>query len=192
MMSNREINDSTVGGIILLIFLLVMHLLKGVFALPQADRGPDCEAVFVKISGDVTRPGVYGFCQPPDLKALLTRAGNLPAEGGIIPDIQKDLSGEGIQFHSGADVEVLSNGTEIQVFEGVMSAFNKSTLGIPISLNYETMEGLTAVPGIGPKIAGSIVRLRDTRGGFQELEELFSVPGIGPTLYRKITPYLVL
>jgi competence protein ComEA len=148
--------------------------------------------VFIKVSGDVTRPGVYGFCESPDLTALLARAGNLPAKSGIVPDIQKDLPCEGIHFHSGADVEVLSNGTEFQVFAGVMSAYNKVTLGIPISLNHETTEGLTAVPGIGPKIAGSIVRSRDTRGGFKALAELVSVPGIGPTLYRKITPYLVL
>jgi competence protein ComEA len=196
MMRKREVNDSTVGGLLLLIFLLAMHLLKGVFIHCDPNRKPHCEKVFVQITGDVRRPGVYGFCRPPDLKSLLARAGmragSLPLEDGSIPGIQNNLPCEGILFHSGAGLEVLSNGRDLQVFEGEMSAFNKITLGIPISLNRETIEGLTAVPGIGPRIADSIARWREERGGFKKLDELFSVPGIGPALYRKITSSLVL
>ena len=73
-----------------------------------------------------------------------------------------------------------------------MSAFYKITLGIPISLNRESLEGLTAVPGIGPRIGGAIVRERAKRGNFKRLDEILSIPGIGPTFYRKVTRYLVL
>jgi competence ComEA-like helix-hairpin-helix protein len=196
MIGKREVNDSIVAGLLLLIFLLTMHLLKGIFIHCDLDREPHCETVFVQITGDVQCPGVYGFCHPPDLKSLLARAGvragSLPLENGSIPGFQNNFPCEGILFHSGGGLEVLSNGRGFQVFKGEMSAFNKITLGIPISLNSETIEGLTAVPGIGLRIAASIARRRDERGGFKDLEELFSVPGIGPALYRKITPYLVL
>ena len=70
-----------------------------------------------------------------------------------------------------------------------ISAFQKVTLGIPVSINRESLEGLTAVPGIGPKIAGSLVRERDKRGGFKSLAEITSVRGIGPALYGKVRPY---
>jgi competence ComEA-like helix-hairpin-helix protein len=73
-----------------------------------------------------------------------------------------------------------------------MSAFYKITLGIPISLNNESLEGLTAIPGIGPRIASAIVRERAKREGFQQMDEMLSIPGIGPTLYRKAARYLTL
>lgn len=73
-----------------------------------------------------------------------------------------------------------------------MSAFYKITLGIPISLNNESVNGLTAIPGIGPRIASSIVRERAKREGFQQMDEILSIPGIGPKLYRKAARYLTL
>ncbi len=72
----------------------------------------------------------------------------------------------------------------------VSSTFHKITLEIPVSINRESIEGLTAVPGIGPKIAYSIVRERGKRSGFKSLDEIKSVRGIGPALYAKIKPYI--
>ena len=71
-----------------------------------------------------------------------------------------------------------------------MSAFYKTTLGIPIYLNSESEMGLTAIPGIGLGLAKAIVEERTKRGGFKSLDELLSVNGIGEKLYRKVTPYL--
>ena len=59
-------------------------------------------------------------------------------------------------------------------------------------IDMETLEGLTAIPGIGPKLAGAIVREKAERDGFQRPDEILSVRGIGPTLYGKIRPNLVL
>jgi competence ComEA-like helix-hairpin-helix protein len=70
------------------------------------------------------------------------------------------------------------------------TAFQKVTLGIPISLNRETEEGLTAVPGIGPGLARAIVEKRRETGPFKTLEELASVNGIGMRLVGKFRPFL--
>ncbi len=93
---------------------------------------------------------------------------------------------------NGANVDVTSGWEDPLGCKGEISAFNKMTLGLPVSINREGLEGLTAVPGIGPKIAESIVRARDKRGGFESLEEIKSVRGIGPALFRRIRPYIVL
>ncbi len=92
----------------------------------------------------------------------------------------------------GANVGVTSNWEDHVGCKGEISAFNKITLGFPVSINREGLEGLTAVPGIGPKIAEAIVRTRDKRGGFECLEDVKSVRGIGPALFRRIRPYIVL
>ncbi len=186
MMRKRQINDSAAGALILLFFLLTMHLLRGVFSFSAADS-PSCDGkLFVQISGNIQRPGVYEFFQPPALKELLNRA------GGLIPGTQKPLPGNGISYHGGSSICLGSDGQKAHIFEGEMSAFYKITLGIPISLNNESLNGLTAIPGIGPKIASAIVRERAKREGFQQMDEMLSIPGIGPALYRKATRYLTL
>jgi competence protein ComEA len=185
-MTKKETNDGAGGFLLLLLLLLGLHVVKGIFSLSEPER-PRCdEKVFVQISGDMIHPGVYGFCQPPDLADLLIQA------GGLHRQTEKDLPFADILLHSGARVDIRSDGEGPHIFADEMSAFYKITLGIPVSLNREALEGLTAVPGIGPKIAGAIVHERAKRGGFQRMDEILSVQGVGPTLYRKIRAYLVL
>jgi len=185
-MRKRQINDGAVGALILLFFLLAMHLLRGIFSFSAVDSPPCDEKVFVQISGNIEWPGVYAFCQPPALKELLYGA------GGLLTGNQKTLPGNGILCHCGSSICLRSDGQKAYIFEGEMSAFYKITLGIPISLNNESVKGLTAIPGIGPRIASSIVRERAKREGFQQMDEILSIPGIGPKLYRKAARYLTL
>jgi competence protein ComEA len=65
------------------------------------------------------------------------------------------------------------------------------TLGIPLSLNDTSEEELTAIPGVGPGIAGAIARERVLRGRFQHLDELLRVRGIGPKLYARMKRYVI-
>ena len=186
MMRKKQINDRAFGVLILLFFLLAMHLLKGVFCFSAPDIPPCGEKVFVQISGNIQWPGVYVFCKPPDSKELLSRT------GAKVSKSPKAMSSNGIFYSSGSSVCFRSNGRKPITFKGEISAFYKITLGIPISLNTESLEGLTAVPGIGQKIAGAIVRERSRRGGFKRLDEILSIPGIGPKLYRKTSRYFAL
>ncbi len=96
---------------------------------------------------------------------------------------------KGISSHP----EPIKGPCEENIFiQGEISAFYKITLKLPLSLNRETLEGLTAIPGIGPGIAKTIIRERAERKGFKSVEELMSIRGIGPSLYKRIEPHLVL
>jgi DNA uptake protein ComE-like DNA-binding protein len=95
-------------------------------------------------------------------------------------------------FSSGADFKGFSPGQGHYGCTSEMTAFQKMTLGLHVSINLESLEGLTAVPGIGPGLAGLIVIERDIRGGFKSLNEIKSIRGIGPGLYKRVRPYLVL
>ena len=185
-MSKRKINDRTAGGLFFLLVFLSLHFLKGVFGLSGPDTRLYGDKVFVEIIGDVAHPGVYGFPHPPSLNDLLIRA------GGSLTTTANGLASTRILYHSGAQVKVCSDRRETPPFEGEMAAFYKITLRIPISINKESLEGLTAVPGIGPALASAIVRERASNGGFQRLDELLAIRGIGPALYQKLTPHLAL
>ncbi len=76
--------------------------------------------------------------------------------------------------------------------QGAMSSFHKITLGIPVSVNLESPEALTAIPGIGLQTAYRIVEERNRRGKFTRLDDLKSVKGIGPASFDRMKPFLML
>jgi competence ComEA-like helix-hairpin-helix protein len=55
-----------------------------------------------------------------------------------------------------------------------------------LDLNRATTEELQRLPGIGPTLAGQIVRARERRGRFAAPEDLRAVPGIGPKKFEGI------
>ena len=55
-----------------------------------------------------------------------------------------------------------------------------------LDLNRASAEELGRLPGIGPTLAGQIVRARERRGRFASPEDLRAVPGIGPKKFEGI------
>jgi len=186
MMNAKWIHDSKGAFFLLLFILIALYVIKRCLSLSPPDMIAHEEKVFVRISGSTAQPGVYGFTQSPTLEKLLDRA------GGLLSENERGLPSEVALYESGSNIEVLRDENKYRVFRSEMSAFHKITLGIGISLNRESADGLTAIRGIGPGIAGAIVCERARRGGFKSLDELMSVPGIGRKLFLKISPYLVL
>ena len=55
-----------------------------------------------------------------------------------------------------------------------------------VDVNRATAEELTALPGVGPVLAGRIVEYRRSHGRFTGPEDLLPVPGIGPAVLEKM------
>ena len=141
--------------------------------------------VFVEVTGDLRWPGVYVFDRSPGVCEALKTA-------GVDLDTIRGARAAEVPCRSGSRIDLTRDGTGARLSFGELSAHRKVTLGIPLSLNTEPAEGLTAVPGIGPARADAIVRERVMRGGFRTVDEIYSIKGIGPSLGRKLIPYLVL
>jgi competence protein ComEA len=60
-----------------------------------------------------------------------------------------------------------------------------------INLNTATAEQLTAVPGIGVKLAARIVEHRQKNGTFKSVQELMNVKGVGEKSLVKLEPFLI-
>ncbi|MGD8277404.1 MAG: helix-hairpin-helix domain-containing protein [Gemmatimonadota bacterium] len=58
----------------------------------------------------------------------------------------------------------------------------------PLDLNRATASELERLPRVGPVLAGRIVALRDSLGGFRDVAELERVRGIGPATLERLTP----
>lgn len=57
-----------------------------------------------------------------------------------------------------------------------------------IDVNHASRDELSALPGIGPELAGRIDAAR-REGPFRCAEDLLRVPGIGPAVLRRIAPH---
>lgn len=62
----------------------------------------------------------------------------------------------------------------------------------PLDINTATTEELTAIPGIGPKTAQSIVDYRTERERISTLDELLNIRGIGEATLIKLNQYLII
>lgn len=49
---------------------------------------------------------------------------------------------------------------------------------------------LARLPGVGPALAGRIVRSRETEGPFRNVDELVRVQGVGPATMDRLRPFL--
>jgi len=63
---------------------------------------------------------------------------------------------------------------------GRAPAGSMMTLGARLNLNDATAEELALIPGIGPRLAGALVKERGELGRFRSWEEVDAVSGVGP------------
>ena len=63
-------------------------------------------------------------------------------------------------------------------------------LGRPVDIDVASAEDLSAVPGIGPGLAGEVVRDRAERGPFRTPDALRRVRGIGPARMERARPWI--
>ena len=179
----QRIGERAPGLLVLLLILLLLPLLKPAPYRLGAETLPCDYPVYAQIEGEIRHPGVYSFCAPPTLGELTRKAGGL--REGILP--APDLR---LTPNSGITVTKEKGALEVQLHE--IPSFYKITLGLPVSVNTETEEGLTALPGVGKNMAKAIVEERAKRGGFKSLDEIMGIPGIGPKLYARTKRHLTL
>ena len=56
-----------------------------------------------------------------------------------------------------------------------------------MAINQASIQDLTLLPGIGVRLAGKIVQVREKNGGIHDVDDLERVPGIGRKMSHKIS-----
>lgn len=127
----------------------------------------------IYITGAVMRPGVYRLPGGTRVYQAVEQAGGLSAEAD--PEAFNMAS----PLFDGIHVHVPHKGDA----PGPPPAYQGGgSQGLPASLidiNKAGAATLESLPGIGPKLAGEIIRHREERGRFSSVEDLLSVKGIG-------------
>lgn len=75
---------------------------------------------------------------------------------------------------------------------GVALAASQPAPETKINLNTASAEQLTALPGVGEKLAARIVEYRQKSGAFKSVQELMNVKGVGEKNLARIQGHLTL
>ena len=129
------------------------------------EGGGGTSRVTVHVAGAVRRPGVYRLSARSRVVDAVRRAGGARRRA--------DLAALNLAAK-------LEDGRQVVVpLRGAAAASGTAAEGVPLDLNAATAEQLDELDGIGPGMAGTILKYREQHGGFGSIEELGQVPGIG-------------
>jgi comEA protein len=78
----------------------------------------------------------------------------------------------------------------ISLSGGLAAAAAKPAPTGKVNINSASVEQLSALPGVGAKLAARIVEHRQKSGAFKSVQELMNVRGIGEKNFEKLQPYL--
>lgn len=73
---------------------------------------------------------------------------------------------------------------------GANTSTRQSDVPTSVPLNIADSAELQKLPGIGPVLAGRILRRRERRGPFRRLEDLTGIRGIGPVTVRRLESWV--
>lgn len=138
----------------------------------------DSGTIFVQLTGEVLRPGVYEMQQGARLYEAIELS------GGLLDDAAEEIN----------QVQILSDGQLIHIpskeeFIKESERQKEEDDGL-IDLNQATASELSSLPGIGENKANQIISFRDMNGSFSSKEDLMKVPGIKEGTYSKLEAYI--
>ena len=187
MIKRPSRNLESIGFLFICLILAVLSAVRfNPYPFDIEVDDPCPEGIYVQIGGDTSLKGTYFFDHPVDLAEILPNSLTMKYSN----DFNLQYDRHVVVSHS--LIEIKKNHKDWSLSRKEIPAHQKLTLEIPISINQETEEGLTALPGIGPSTAKKLIYERQKRGGFKSLDELKSLPGIGKGTFRKIQPFITL
>jgi competence protein ComEA len=71
-----------------------------------------------------------------------------------------------------------------------VGAADTKTPAAKVNVNTASVEQLSEVPGLGPKLAARIVEQRQKAGPFKSVEDVMAVKGIGEKSFAKLQAWL--
>lgn len=141
--------------------------------------------IFVKVSGEVARPGIYVVADSSMTDSVIKMANNK----SDLFKYSKTVVYEKY-INNGSEVRVSSDDTgTLQVTVGTIPVKQRILLQIPLKISEMSENDLLDVPGIGPGLANNIVNYRQNNGGKMDLIDLPNVSGIGVSKYSQLKKY---
>lgn len=133
------------------------------------------EDIYVDISGQVKKPGVYKVISGTRLFDVIEMA------GGLTQKADKDGFNQAEVVSDGQKIIIPAKG-EVDV----PAAISGSAASGLININTADSAALQEIPGVGPATADKIIAYRNENGSFGSKEDIKNVSGIGDKTYEKM------
>ncbi len=146
-------------------------------------EGTAGDTIYVYISGQVKKPGVYQVQKDARMFEVIQKA------GGFTKKAESDYLNQAEPVSDGQAIHVLSKkeyrASEKKQQDGSDVSGTGDGSGA-VNINSATEQELTTLPGIGTTKAKAIIEYRETNGRFTKKEDLKNVSGIGDGTYSKL------
>lgn len=131
--------------------------------------------IYVDVSGQVRKPGVYMLLEGNRVFQAIERAGGLTEEANISQLNQAQVLSDGQKIYIPSKDEVTKE-------DGKAADANDGK----ININTAGVEELMTLSGIGKAKAEAIIRYREEQGHFSSIDEIQNVEGIKEGTFQKL------
>lgn len=139
------------------------------------EEEPIVETIYVHISGQVNKPGLYELDTKSRLNDLVKKAGGLTDSADLMTINLSLILNDQDRIHIYEIGEQINNLNESVIN---LNSHSNASDG-KVKINTASLEELMSLPGIGEKRAQDIIELR-SKEKINSLEDLGQVKGLGP------------
>ena len=152
-------------------------------------------SLYVDISGEVERPGVYELPDGNRIFHAILAAGGFTdrAETRCVNQAEALYDGEKIYIYSREEAEQLGGWKQLSAEDGIVSGGSSSPgngsapdYDGKVNLNQADKNQLMTLAGVGEAKAEAIISYREMNGAFDAIEDIMKVSGIKEKLFEQI------
>ena len=177
---------------------------------PVSGLDQPAKILYVYITGEIKKPGVYKLSEDARIFQLIEKAGGFTSKADQESlNLAESLS-DGLHIHVGAKIPQSTQtqaripGVPVQAVQYVQtvpsstlisrqqSTSNSASKAEKVDINHADIQELEKLKGVGPAIAKRIIDYRNAHGRFTKPEDLINVRGIGPKTLEKMKDQIVI
>ncbi len=156
------------------------------------------DSITVEIEGEIKYPSIYNITEGYTLKDVVEKAGGLTEYANVVSLDWNVFDGQKIVIPKKEENFIIEYSSlfleqkQKQENEQQYEEISEDTKRLYININTADVEELDLLPGIGEKLAESIISYRTENGFFQTIEDIKNVPKIGDSIFEKIKDYITI